>query len=158
MEKILPSFDRLRTSNTADNQKPGTADEQYQFLKMVEENWENNPAIPFDPTLVDQDLQSAARAFRKRKHDKDGNLIYARDPRDNIPTANTVSLLNRLTDAYNECMTARELRNAVFEILNDDDNYARALERFDDLCTAEPDATMEEMQGWFVELDMLTNQ
>lgn len=155
MSKILPAFDRLRTSNTADNQKPGTADKQYEFLKMVEEKWENNPDIPFDPTLVNQDLQSEARAFRKRKHDKDGNLIYNRGT--DGSTAPLRNLLNRLNDAYNESMTAHGLKDAIFEILNDDERYARALERFDELCMENPDVTMEDIQGWFTDLDALVN-
>lgn len=157
MSKVLPAFDRLRTSNTADNQKPGTADEQYEFLKMVQEKWENNPNIPFDPTLVNQDLQSEARAFRKRKHDKDGNLIYVSDSENN--TTPSQNLLNMLEDAYNESMTAHDLKDEIFEILNrDEERYGRALERFDDLCNENPDATMEEMRGWFVELDTLVWQ
>ena len=155
MSKILPAFDRLRTSNTADNQKPGTADKQYEFLKMVEEKWENNPDIPFDPTLVNQDLQSEARAFRKRKHDKDGNLIYDRGS--DGSTTPSRNLLNRLNDAYNESMTAHDLKDAIFEILNDDERYARALERFDELCMENPDVTMEEIQEWFTDLDALVN-
>ena len=157
MKKITPAFDRLRTSNTIDNQKPGTADAQYELLKMIEEKWEGNDAIRFDPTLVDQDLQSEARAFRQRKHDKDGNLLYETD----IPhgrrghRARTGNLLIMLDDAFNDCVTAEELKHNIFALLNERVEYSRALERFDELCSENPDATMEEIQGWFVELDTL---
>lgn len=151
MQKILPAFDRLRTSNTADNQKPGTADEQYKFLKMVQDRWEHNPTIPFDPTLVDQDLQSEARAFRKRKHDKDGNLIYDSASDDRAPD----NLLESLRTAYDRAMTPEDLRSEIFAILRSNDRYSRALMRFDELCNENPDATMQEISNWFNDLDVL---
>ena len=152
MQKILPAFDRLRTSNTADNQKPGTADEQYKFLKMVQESWEHNPAIPFDPTLVDQDLQSEARAFRKRKHDRDGNLIYDSAGSDDRVSNN---LLELLRTAYDRAMTADDLRREIFAILGSDERYSRALMRFSELCDENPDAPMQEISTWFTDLDIL---
>ena len=150
MKKVLPALDRLRTSNTADNQKPGTADAQYEFLKMVEEKWERNPDINFDPTLVDQDIQTAARAFRQRKHDKYGNLIY-----DSSSTGSPENLLNTLDELYDRCSLPSELKSRILEELNRRDEYGRALERFDELCNENPDATMEEMRTWFSELDTL---
>ena len=157
MKKILPAFDRLRTSNTIDNQKPGTADAQYEFLKMVEEKWEHNPDINFDPLLVDQDLQSEAIAFRQRKHDKDGNLIYARQPQDNRDnhTPRLENLANLLGEAYYNSLTAEELKDNVFRILDSREEYSRALERFDELCNENPNATMDEISGWFSDLDIL---
>ena len=152
MQKILPAFDRLRTSNTADNQKPGTADEQFKFLKMVQESWEHNPAIPFDPTLVDQDLQSEARAFRKRKHDRDGNLIYDSAGSDDRVSNN---LLELLRTAYDRAMTADDLRREIFAILGSDERYSRALMRFSELCDENPDAPMQEISTWFTDLDIL---
>ena len=157
MKKVLPSFDRLRTSNTADNQKPGTADAQFEFLKMVKEKWEDNPAIDFDPTLVDQDLQFEARAFRQRKHDRDGNLIYPSDNTvgrrsDAQPVGNLLALLE---EVYDRSMMVEDLKRGVFSVLNEREEYSRALQRFDELCTENPDATMNEMLQWFVELDTL---
>ena len=158
MKKVLPAFDRLRTSNTADNQKPGTADEQYDFLKMVEDKWENNPAINFDPTLVDQDLQSAAREFRLRKHDKDGNLIYATEAgnhrRGDGPAPN---LLNALESVYDNSMIVEELKSRVFDLLSSREEYQRALMRFEELCNENPEATMREMYDWFTDLDLLVH-
>ena len=155
MKKVLPSFDRLRTSNTADNQKPGTADAQYEFLKMVKEKWENNPDINFDPTLVDQDLQSEARDFRLRKHDKNGNLIYAPTPdSNNRPVEN---LLNQMEEAFDRSMLPSDLVRELFLILRSRREYARALERFDELCSENPDATMSEIRDWFVDLDCLVS-
>lgn len=158
MEKILPSFDRLRTNDTLNNQKQGTADAQYEFLKMVEEKWENNDSIPFDPTLVKQDLQSEARAFRQRKHDEDGNPIYPqpRGPRDDGDEARPVgNIRNGLEEQYNACMNADELRESMARILGSNDRYARALERFDELCEENPNATLDEMRDWFDELTIL---
>ena len=160
MKKVLPAFDRLRTSNTADNQKPGTADAQYEFLKMVKEKWEENPEINFDPTLVDQDLQSEARAFRRRKHDRNGNLIYAtegRSRRDTEPHGALDNLLVQLEDVYDNSAIAEDLKHEVFAILNSREEYARALQRFDELCLENPDATMSEIYNWFTELDTLVN-
>ena len=159
MQKITPAFDRLRTSNTIDNQKPGTADAQYELLKMIEEKWEGNDAIKFDPTLVDQDLQSAARAFRQRKHDKDGNLIYASEPiHPRQSNGGVGNLLNMLEDVYDNCLTADELRANIFALLDSKDEYDRALQRFDELCNENPDATMEEIQDWFDDLDILVQR
>ena len=145
MGKILPAFDRLRTSNTADNQKPGTADEQYEFLKMVQDKWENNPAINFDPTLVNQDLPFEARAFRRRKHDKYGNMVYAANDE------TTENLLNALEDAFERCMTAEELIERMAAIMGGD-RFNRALGRFEELCSMNPNATMSEIHDWFDEL------
>lgn len=156
MKKVLPAFDRLRTSNTADNQKPGTADEQYEFLKMVEEKWENNPAINFDPTLVDQDLPSEAREFRKRKHDKDGNLLYAED-RSSRPST-TGNLYNDLEELYDRCLTAEQLKDEIFRLLNSNDRYSAAIDRFDDLWRQSRGAAdMNEMRHWFQELDTIVS-
>ena len=155
MKKVLPAFDRLRTSNTADNQKPGTADEQYDFLKMVEDKWENNPAINFDPTLVDQDLQSAAREFRLRKHDKDGNLIYATEAGSNNSNGPTPNLLNALESVYDNSMIVEELKPRIFTLLNSREEYQRALMRFEELCNENPEATMRDMYEWFADLDLL---
>lgn len=153
MKKILPAFDRLRTSNTADNQKPGTADEQYKFLKMVEEKWENNPEINFDPTLVDQDLQSESKEFRKRKHDKDGNLLYAeRDEKSGTVQEN---LLNKLEETFDRCMIPEDLIRETFAILSSEDRYSRALMRFEELCNENPSASMQEIKSWFEDLDNL---
>lgn len=157
LKKIIPAFDRLRTSNTIDNQKPGTADAQYELLKMIEEKWENNENLQFDPTLVDQDLPTAAREFRGRKHDEDGNLLYA--DRNNEPhqtRGNGVgSILNLLDDVYDRAMTVEDLKTKIFEVLNRRDEYERALERFDELCNENPDATMEDIRDWFDDLDTL---
>ena len=152
LRKVLPAFDRLRTSNTADNQKPGTADEQYKFLKMVEEKYENNDAINFDPTLVDQDLQTEARDFRQRKHDKDGNYIYANDSGVSR-IKNGGNLLVQLEDLYNRCMIADELRYEIFKLLDSRPEYENALKHFEELCNLNPDATLSEMSDWFDELD-----
>lgn len=157
MKKVLPAFDRLRTSNTADNQKPGTADEQYDFLKMVEEKWENNPAINFDPTLVDQDLQSAAREFRLRKHDKDGNLIYATEAGGSNRGGPAPNLLNALESVYDNSMIVEELKSRVFNLLSSRDEYQRALMRFEELCNENPEATMRDMYDWFTDLDLLVH-
>lgn len=153
MKKILPAFDRLRTSNTADNQKPGTADEQSKFLDMVKNKWENNAEIPFDPLLVDQDLQLEARAFRQRKHDKNGNLIYATDDNRSGGAGN---LMETLTDAYDRSMLPEELIHKVFGILSSKARYSRALSRFEELCNENPDATLNEIRDWFSDLDILT--
>lgn len=169
MKKVLPAFDRLRTSNTADNQKPGTADEQFKFLKMVQDKWEHrSDDLGFDPTLVNEDLQSEARAFRQRKHDKDGNLIYATDDNGRSRRGNngdhdaypdrersTSNLLNELDDVYSRCITPEELITGVFQILNEKEEYSRALERFNELCNENPDATMHEIYDWFADLDLL---
>ncbi len=156
VKKIIPAFDRLRTSNTIDNQKPGTADAQYELLKMLKEKWEGNDAIRFDPTLVDQDLQAEARALRQRKHDKDGRLLYETDiaggRRGNRRVGN---LLMILEDSFDSCVTAEDLKNNIFSILNERVEYGRALQRFDELCSENPDATMEEIRDWFVDLDTL---
>ena len=157
MSKILPAFDRLRTNNTIDNQKPGTADEQFKFLKMVQEKWENNPALNFDPTLVDQDLQSEARAFRQRKHDKDGNLLYVKQ-QDDTTSPSSENLLITLEEIYDNSLTAEELKDKIFAVLGSDDTldkYSRVLERFNELCEENPNATMEEINGWFDDLSML---
>lgn len=157
MKKVLPAFDRLRTSNTADNQKPGTADKQYEFLKMVEEKWENNPAINFDPTLVDQDLQSEARAFRMRKHDKDGNLIYI--PRDDSGVTRIESsdnLLNSLEEVYDRSMTAEDLVSQMMGILRNE-RFNAALRMFEDLYGENPNATMSEIHNWFEDLASQVN-
>ena len=157
MKKITPAFDRLRTSNTIDNQKPGTADAQYELLKMIEEKWEGNDAIRFDPTLVDQDLQSEARAFRQRKHDKDGRLLYETDIAigGRRGRGRTGNLLVMLEDVFDNCMTAEELKTNIFALLNERVEYSRALQRFDELCSEDPDATMEEIRDWFSDLDTL---
>ena len=156
VKKIIPAFDRLRTSNTIDNQKPGTADAQYELLKMLKEKWEGNDAIRFDPTLVDQDLQAEARALRQRKHDKDGRLLYETDiaggRRRNRRVGN---LLMILEDSFDSCVTAEDLKHNIFSILNERVEYGRALQRFDELCSENPDATMEEIRDWFVDLDTL---
>ena len=153
MQKILPAFDRLRTSNTADNQKPGTADEQYKFLKMVEEKWEKNSAINFDPTLVDQDLQLKAKEFRRRKHDKDGKLLYAEQ--DEKSGEVHENLFNRLEETYDRCMIPEDLKSNVFEILNSSDRYREALMRFNELCEENPNASMQDIKSWFQDLDTL---
>ncbi len=156
MKKILPSFDRLRTNNTIDNQRPGTADAQYEFLKMVQEQWENNPNINFDPALVDQDLQSEARSFRQRKHDKNGNPIYNDGRGGGRPGSGprVPNLLNALEEVYYSCMIADELRERMARILASRDEYARALQYFEELCAQNPDATLQEMYEWFQELDL----
>ena len=145
MSKVLPAFDRLRTSNTADNQKPGTADEQYKFLKMVQDRWENNPNIDFDPTLVNQDLPFEARAFRRRKHDEHGNMVYATNDE------TTENLLNALEDAFGRSMTSEELIERMAAIMGGD-RFNRALGRFEELRDMNPNATMDEIHDWFDEL------
>lgn len=157
MKKILPSFDRLRTNSTVDNQKPGTADEQFEFLRMVKEKWENNPEINFDPTLVDQDLQWEARQFRLRKHDKDGRLIYNRkgNPAANNSYQPPENLLNLMEEAYERSMLSSDLIRELFDIMRSRGEYGRALERFDELCNENPDATLDEIRDWFADLDCL---
>ena len=159
MKKILPAFDRLRTSNTADNQKPGTADMQYEFLKMVEEKWENSDELPFDPTLINQDLPSEATEFRMRKHDKDGNLLYNKQQRRNNPNYNPYQDVQNFTRAiemaYEQSMSAEDLVNEIFRVLNSREEYARALEYFDEQCSLYPNATMSEIQSWFDDLSAL---
>ncbi|MBR0488395.1 hypothetical protein IJJ39_01825 [Candidatus Saccharibacteria bacterium] len=160
MKKILPAFDRLRTSNTADNQKPGTADAQYEFLKMVEEKWENNPEMQFDPLLVDQDLQAKALNFRQRKHDKNGKPIYKKKDKhgdDDTESGATENILNVLEDAYNRSLNADDLKDNIFRALSRSDKYARALERFDELCNENEYATMSQIEEWFSELGMLSD-
>ncbi|MBR5647911.1 hypothetical protein IKW73_03210 [Candidatus Saccharibacteria bacterium] len=156
MKKVLPAFDRLRTSNTADNQKPGTADRQYEFLEMVKREWINNPDIAFDPLLVDQDLQTASKEFRQQKHDKNGRLIYVDDRGGhNRSNERRGNLLSELEDAYDRSSTPEELKHRIFEILNGDDRYARALQRFEDQCNEFPNADLPEIKGWFEDLDIL---
>ena len=149
LTKILPAFDRLRTSNTADNQKPGTADEEYKLLTMIVDKYVNDRSVPFDPTLVDQDLQLLARDFRQQKHDRDGNLIYTNSDRGR----STENLLNSLEELYVDCTLPDELRQRIRSKLSSRREYGMALQRFNELCLENPGATMQEMYGWFVELD-----
>lgn len=153
MKKIIPAFDRLRTSNTADNQKPGTADESYEFLKMIEEKWENNPDFQgvFDPTLVNQDLPAAAREFRQRKHDRDGNLLYGNREDTGSPVDN---LLNVLEETFARNPLPEELVPAIATVLSRDE-YNPALIRFEQLCAENPVATADEIRSWFDELASL---
>ncbi len=154
MKKVLPSFDRLRTSNTADNQKPGTADKQYEFLEMVERKWVNNPAINFDPLLVDQDLQLAARDFRQRKHDKDGNLIYATDNSGNNGGNPQDNLMNQLDDLRVRYDTEPpdRLIEAIRSLLQSNARYSSALNQFEENVRLTPNATMHDIEGWFADL------
>ena len=52
-------------------------------------------------------------------------------------------------------MNADELRESMARILGSNDRYARALERFDELCEENPNATLDEMRDWFDELTIL---
>ncbi len=151
LEKILPAFERLRTSNTAENQKPGTADEEFDLLEMVEKKYTNSRELPFDPTLVDQDLQLLVRDFRRRKHDKDGNLIYT-NPEGGERGRN---LYNALEDIYVNSVSVEDLKSKMVTKLSSHRMYERALQQFEELWQENPGATMEQVRGWFVELDSL---
>jgi hypothetical protein len=151
LEKILPAFERLRTSNTAENQKPGTADEEFDLLEMVEKKYTNSRELPFDPTLVDQDLQLLVRDFRRRKHDKDGNLIYT-NPEGGERRRN---LYNALEDIYVSSVSVEDLKSKMVTKLSSHRMYERALQQFEELWQENPGATMEQVRGWFVELDGL---
>ena len=157
LSKILPALERLRTSNTADNQKSGTASEFYDLLNMVEEQYIDNKDVPFDPLLVNQDLPSAAMAFRMRKHDKDGNLIYEKKKNKTNDEAyqDLRSLTEKLEDAFNRSSMPDELINEIFKLLDGRDEYARVLEYFDEQCNLYPNATMNEIQTWFDEMTTL---
>lgn len=155
LAKILPAFERLRTSNTADNQKPGTADMEYDLLDMVLEKYGEEKGVPFDPTLVDQDLQLLAREFRRRKHDREGNLIYAGSD----DTGGWRNLYNTLEDLYdrNSDSTPEVMIGMILNVLQSRERYGRALQRFIELCDENPNATTSDMREWFVELDGLVN-
>ena len=165
MSKILPAFDRLRTSNTADNQKPGTADRQYEFLKMVEDKWENDPAIQFDPTLLNQDLQTMAKEFRLRKHDKDGNLIYAdrdnrraRQNREDSQTRLTPGeLLSRFWELSERSFSSIELMENISAMLEDAEQLD-VLAEFEQRCNLYPNATISEIEDWFDDLAAILNE
>ncbi len=157
MTKVMPSFDRLMTSNTADNQKPGTADEQTKLIQMFEEKWLQDPNLP-DPTLVDQDLPGEARALRGKKHDKNGNILYP-DKRANrsgwnpgYGAATSGTLRNELMNAHGNAITADDAIDAFTAILASEPAYSRALIQFEDLVADNPGASLGTIQTW---IDML---
>ena len=146
------------TSNTADNQKPGTADEQTKLIQMFKEKWYEDPMLP-DPTLVNQDLPGEARALRGMKHDKNGTILYP-DKRagrnGNGPSygggATTGALRGELEDAYNGSLTAEDAIDAFVAVLNSSPSYSRALERFEELVYENPNANLGTIHSW---IDMI---
>ena len=164
MEKILPAFDRMRTNETQNNQKQGTADAYFDFLKMVNEKWEGNGDVSFDPTLVKQDLQAAVREFRSRKHDKYGNPIYqtreernARRRNRNSRNYNGTVLRQALEEMYNQAMNSDDLIDDIALELGRHDEYNAALARFEELHDLNPNATLEEIYSWIDELCILAD-
>ncbi len=164
LSMMIASADRLGTSNTADRQKPKTANAMADMLDMIEKEYVDNPVMKaqFDPLLVRQDLRNQAMEFKSRKYDKDGNLLYARQRNGNSgaaarTTSQSNSMLLQLEDAYNRAMNADILRSDLAAMLASREDYQRALQRFEELCALQPEATMGEMRGWFEELAILTN-
>ncbi len=146
MQKVLPAFDRLRTSNTADNQKPGTADEQYKFIKMVEDQWINNPEItssgkPVDITLRTQDLPNEVREFRKNYHDADGNPIYP----EHGATNRVVNPRLMIDEINNSATDVDNLKFQLFQLFDSNPSYARATEALNDYLSLYPEATMRQI-------------
>lgn len=159
MQKILPAFDRLRTSNTADNQKPGTADKQYEFLEMVEQKWVKNPNIPIDVTLVAQDLPNKAREFRDMKHDKNGRPIYNTNGNTTQRAGSLAGVTTALYGAFDDSMDVDMYKNKVFQILSEDPKCGRALMQFNEFCDLNPNATMNQIRDEIEnEIIILINQ
>ena len=80
-------------------------------------------------------------------------MIHTNGPNGGTPQLE--NLLGLLEDAYNECVLPEDLKSRIFGILNSRIEYRRALQRFDELCNENPDATMSEIYDWFVDLDIL---
>lgn len=168
--KILPAFDVLRTSNTADNQKPGTADKQYEMLEMFETQWLGNDKIPVDLTLITQDLPNKAREFRDMKHDKDGNPIYYGNNNNrrtngahnsnngnngNRVSANnnkgeTANAAQELEYLFDSCMDPESYMNEIWQHLDKladkNSRYQVVTQCFEDFCTLNPNATMNQIR------------
>lgn len=145
------------TSNTADNQKPGTADEQTKLIQMFKKKWMDDPMLP-DPTLVNQDLPGEARTLRSMKHDKSGTILYP-DKRANrsgwnpgYGAATSGTLRNELMNACNRAITADDAIDAFAAILASEPAYSRALIQFEDLVAENPGASLGTIQTW---IDML---
>lgn len=166
IQKILPAFDRLRTSGTADNQKPGTADAFIDIINLIndEEKWgekRDKNKIPFNALFVNQDLSNEARMLREKKVDKNGEHIfqighkkensgsqrYATD--DNYTDPSKVAdveyseaIMRMCNDAVDADMLTASLRSYFIE---HGDRFSDALAALDEHCSQAPNESLRSL-------------